>query len=481
MNDVRRMAHGMGGRLVGEGIAGERIPVVAHAGVAVLLVAYVFCVVHNEWGLFFNIVLGLTTLVASLLRLEFGLAIVPLGLLNPYRLGETGTNLIVSELLLLIVFSVWFVGALSFNKRLEFPRALLIPALLVVAASAVSIFSAAYRMPAVLQVVRYVEIMLILFIMVHQTVRSESNIRLIVGAILLGGLIASLVGIGQFLFGEEGTRGTGRVYGLLGGGYGCGVAVTVILALTTALSAGSKRLRLLAGITAPVAGLALLLSQTRTWIAALAVALFVLLIQTQSHLRRRILIVTGSIVGFIGMLIATDAFGLAQRNLFQAALGGAFRWQVSAGQRSMEDLSLLMRFGAWSHALGVFTQNPLFGIGVANLRFTSYLTGTLGSPLDPDAGFVDNQYIQFFAEAGLIAGIAWIVYLGAALVTGRRAVRLATGGPLGGVALGLSGAILVVALGSFFWVVTPSHELFSLLVLMIALLASVVRLLKPVE
>ncbi|MGB6034026.1 MAG: hypothetical protein WBH55_14465, partial [Bacteroidota bacterium] len=123
----------------------------------------------------------------------------------------------------------------------------------------------------------------------------------------------------------------------------------------------------------------------------------------------------------------------------------------------------------------------LFGIGVANLRFTSYLTGTLGSPLDPDAGFVDNQYIQFFAEAGLIAGIAWIVYLGAALVTGRRAVRLATGGPLGGVALGLSGAILVVALGSFFWVVTPSHELFSLLVLMIALLASVVRLLKPVE
>ncbi len=483
MNDMRRLALGSdeGGGMAGEVVLQDRMPVAAHIGVAVLLAAYGICVALHEWMLFFNIVVGATTLVASFVRLEFGLAIVPLGLMNPYRLAETATNLIVSEFLLLIVFSVWFVGALSFDRRWEFPRTLLIPALLVVTASAVSILSAVYRMSAILQVVRYVEIMLMLFIMVHQTVRTESTIRLIIGAIILGGLIASLIGIGQFLFGEEGTRGTGRVYGLLGGGYGCAVATTVVLALSTVLSPGNLRLRLLAGITAPVAALALLLSQTRTWIGALVIALFVLLIQTQPRLRRKLLILIGTLIAIIVLLVVTDAFGLAERNLFQVALGGAFRWQVSEGQRPMEDLSLLMRFGAWDDALGLFAQNPLFGIGIANLRYTSYLTGTLGSPLDPGAGYVDNQYIQFFAEAGLIAGIAWIVYLGVALVLGRRASRLAAGGPLSGIALGLSGMLVVFVVGSFFWVVTPSHELFSLMVLAIALIASIVRLLRPTE
>jgi O-antigen ligase len=158
-----------------------------------------------------------------------------------------------------------------------------------------------------------------------------------------------------------------------------------------------------------------------------------------------------------------------------AAILSAFRFGVRTGHYATEDMALLLRLNVWHHSMEVFFRNPLTGIGAGNLRFTGYIPFRLGPPR-PGAGYVDNQYIQMFVEAGIIAGIAWIVYIVRSVKIGIKSLLSAENTTLQPAAFGAYSGLLVFVIGGFFWVITPAHELFATMIVYIAMLISIQRI-----
>ncbi len=143
---------------------------------------------------------------------------------------------------------------------------------------------------------------------------------------------------------------------------------------------------------------------------------------------------------------------------------------------SVNDASLLLRLGAWGKAILLYIKNPILGIGVGNFRidYSSLKLTNAGDGI----GYVDNQYIQGFTEAGTIAGIAWIVFVFQVVRLGIKSVRLSVDSDLYVLALGFFGSLLLLVLGSFFWVITPVHDIFCLMILNVGLLFNILELAK---
>ncbi len=150
----------------------------------------------------------------------------------------------------------------------------------------------------------------------------------------------------------------------------------------------------------------------------------------------------------------------------------AFRFGTVPGEYSMEDLSLLMRLNAWRKGVEVFLGHPLLGIGVGNLRISDYFILRLGKP-EEGIGYVDNQYLQMFAEAGIVAGIAFVWYVLHVFRIGITSFRKSIGTSLNIPAIGYFGCLMICLIGSGFWVITVEHELFALMILYIVLLLNI--------
>jgi O-antigen ligase len=452
---------------------------IPRSGVIVVLCAVAAFLVFTALDvplLYFHILLGLVVLSTALVNFEAAFLFVPLALTNPYQLAQTGTNLIVSEYVLMIIFIAWFVRMMSVPQSVPFPREFLLPISLLLAASVASLGAAHYVGAGVLQVVRYIEVLVVLFLVVIQTCRDERQIRRVVLFLVIGGLAASLLGLWEFLYGTFKTGENRRIYGMHGGGYGAVIATTFLLAVGMLIFERGGVRRVLALITVPIAGVALILSQTRSWLGGLAVGLVVVVLQARKKSVGKLLAYTGLGLLFVFVLLQTDFFGLLKNDIVANVLANTFRLG-KPGQLSFEDLSLFMRFNVWYHAVVYFLQSPVLGVGMGNLRFSDMWTATLGPP-GLMAGYVDNQYLQVFAEAGILAGVCWILYLARAVRAGMNAISSTSGTPLFGAAFGLYASLLVYVIGSFFWVVTPHHEIFALMVIEIGLLVSIVRLQK---
>jgi O-antigen ligase len=357
------------------------------------------------------------------------------------------------------------------DQRLSYDWRFLGPALAIIAAAILSFTVARYPGEAVKQIVRYVEVLVVFFLIMTNAARDASRIKRLVLYLIIGGLLASTVGLIQFLTGTETAGVTRRVYGWHGGGYGAVVSSTVVLALVNLVFERDRAPRLWSAITLPVAGIVLILAQTRAWIGALILVLAILLSRVRKDIALRVLVAVVLLGAVAWLLIQTEAFGLVDQEVIEGAFKRSFRFVGSRKDAAVEDLSIFMRFNVWIAGVGYFLSNPLTGIGVGSLRIQDYFTARLGPP-EEGVGFVDNQYLQFFAEAGVVAGAAWLVYVFVGARLGWRVVRRTAGSSLYAAALGIWGSYLVYAIGSFFWVVTPHHELFAFMVLFTALLVN---------
>jgi O-antigen ligase len=290
-------------------------------------------------------------------------------------------------------------------------------------------------------------------------------------------LIASIIGLIQFI--EESYRYevVGRIFGWLGGSYGAVIGSTFMLCLAVLLYEQRLGLRLLSIITLPIVSLALILSQTRAWIGAVAIASFLMLFWTHRQLFIKAVIILGASIIFLFFVYQTDIANTVIKNQISYAFESAFRFD-SEGQRATTDVSLWMRLNVLNIAFNLFLQHPITGIGVGNLRFDEHIIGKLGAPA-VGVGFVDNQYIQFFTEAGFIAGIVFLLLVFRILKTGFTAVKFSKATPLYSSAFGLLAVLFVFLIGGFFWVVTSDHESFALMIMFIATQANIARLSTP--
>jgi O-antigen ligase len=449
-------------------------PPAAYAGVAAILLLYCASVAIEESELFFLVLLGAVVLAVGLVRFEAAFLFVPIALTNPVALRATGTNLILSEYILLIIFFLFVVRMQPGDRSYTFPRPLVAPTAWILAASLVSLAAARFVVPATLQFVRFVEVMVLLLFVITSSLRSAKAILRVVLFLMLGGTVAAVTGLSQFLAGISVTGESQRVYGLLGGGFGAVAAMTLLLS-AGALFFGKDRLtRVTALVAAPLAVAALVASQTRAWIGAFGIALVILFLTSGRSSRKVLVAVITGVAVMALIFFLTDGFGLLKKEIIDATIQNAFRFGPREGVRGVQDLSILMRFNLWLHAAREFAAHPVTGIGLGNLRFDDMLTAHIGPP-SPKAGYVDNQYVQMFVETGVVGGLAWILYVVRGVRLGFRSLRAARGTPLAGAAWGLFGCALVMIVGSFFWVVTPSHELFAILILILGLLSTILR------
>ncbi|MGD0037053.1 MAG: O-antigen ligase family protein [Bacteroidota bacterium] len=453
----------------------QKVPYTIYLGTFTILAFYLISVIF-QWEFFFFFSLFIViVLITALIKFEAALLFIPITLANPYVLEETGTKLNIAELVLLIIFVVWLCRILLLKERIVFPKKFLVTFLIIIATAILSLLVARDLEVGIKQIVRYIEILLLFFMLIITNFKSEKKIRQVFLFLIIGGLITSFVGISEFINNALELKQSTRVYGW-GSGYAAYVATTLIFAVCALEFKEQKALRTLALFTIPVAGLALLVSQTRTWMYALIVVFGILFLWRKPKVAGKIILVLGFVVGFIALLMATNFFGLIESDYFQGAVAGALRFGETKSDHSLKDASLFLRLGAWGKAVMLYINNPILGIGVGNFRI-DYFTLKLAKAGDK-IGYVDSQYIQGFTEAGTIAGIAWIVFVFQAVRLSIKSVRLSVNSNLYVLALGFFGSLLLLVVGSFFWVITPVHDLFCLMILDVGLLYNIVELTK---
>ncbi len=443
-----------------------------------ILGTYALSIIYNGTFYYFLTFFCLIVLVLALIRFDLALLFVPLTLTNPYTLTETGTNLHISELVLLIIFFVWLIRQAISGEAISIPKRFLIPSLMIIGAALLSLLAARFLVAGIQQVVRYIEIFILFFIIVLQNYKTEKSIRQLLLLLIIGGLIASLIGLGQFITGTLTKGVTRRIFGWHGGGYGALIASTILLSICSLFYKHDKVLKIWAIITIPFAGLALILSQTRAWIGALVVALAFMLLWTRRDVIKKIFLMLVLVIGIIVLVLQTQAFGLVDNLYLQAAIEKAFKFGFASGKLNSDQMSILMRLNVWRSAIVQYLHHPLTGIGVGNLRVVDYFSARLGNPTEGIGGYIDNQYIQFFAEAGTFAGVAWIMYIVYSLSLGLRNIRTTVGTNLFPPAMGFFLSLLIFVIGGFFWVITPQHELFALMSLYVGILYNLGELAK---
>ncbi len=448
--------------------------IVSYVFIVISVGLYLASVVLDLGVIFFLVSGGIFLFVVALWRLEIACLLIPLALANPISLKETDSNLIISEYVLLIIFGAFFLRILFFRNRYFFPRDLLIPSIGIIIISIISLGKAQYFQAGINPIIRYIEVFFVFSFLIVNVFTNDRSIRQAVFFTMIAGLIASLVGIGQYVTSNVIDGETKRVYGMLGPGYGAVVSSTLMLCVGILLYAKKNDAKLLALIITPIAGLALLVSQTRAWVGSFIIVLIIMLLIVNRKQLKKSLIVLLTIMAIVLLLLTTNFFGLIEENKLLTTIFSAFRFGKRVGEYSTDDISMLLRFSVWLHAFGIFLQNPLLGIGVGNLRFGSYFPPHLTAPRE-GVGYVDSQYIQFFVELGIVGGLVWLFYCFNSIKIGINALKLTKNTSLQAAAFGLFGSMLIFLIGGLFWTITPYHEFFAFLVLIISLLKCIER------
>jgi putative inorganic carbon (HCO3(-)) transporter len=246
----------------------------------------------------------------------------------------------------------------------------------------------------------------LIFFMVTQTVKDKSDAWWILGAVLLSGVLQATWSTVQVLNGSQivsdSTRATGSVIDPnIWAGY-------LILLIPLVVAVGlSFQQRWTLGVTCAafiVLAIALVASLSRSgWLGlAVATACLALLLRTD---RWKVLLLVG---GVGAALLAIGLYGP-----IAARLGPGSQGPVSM---------LLDRWNVWVDALVIFSQHPIFGVGVMNLVTFMPSNSIPGTEILRHA---HNIFLNMAAERGVIGLATFVVIVWVLFRSLWRAVPLA--------------------------------------------------------
>jgi O-antigen ligase len=157
---------------------------------------------------------------------------------------------------------------------------------------------------------------------------------------------------------------------------------------------------------------------------------------------------------YLGVLAAIVFLGLVhRRSLLVLVLALAVTWQTVLPETVVERITMTEspagelessaaeRVALWEHAVGLFKQNPIFGIGFGAFG----LTVPQGSLTD-----THNFYLRMLCEQGLIGIALFLIVLMAGFRSGWRLYRVGQSEFHKGIGLGFAASVIAVAVTNVF-------------------------------
>jgi O-antigen ligase len=248
--------------------------------------------------------------------------------------------------------------------------------------------------------------------------QTEDNTRIVLKVLMTSTIAVAIFGLWQALAGgysalydvlypvqEEISQiptWEGRITSFLEHYNGLAGYINLVMpfCLAFATSGSDPLLRTLSRWCLVLAGIALLLTQSRGGLIAFASILLInacLSARDRKTMMRRVAIV----------LIAC---------LVVAAAAGVFFQRLG----EIDDFTTVSRLAIWGGAFTVFVHSPVFGTGFGNLR--GLMGGLLNLP-DGWTGDAHNLYLELLAETGLIGFLAFGILIILALRTAVRQFR----------------------------------------------------------
>jgi O-antigen ligase len=426
------------------------------------LICYNLFVVMNIQYAFFALSIFISMCCLVFIKYDWMLLLLPLVLFNPYVFEELKIFNQISDYCLFPILLYVVLKQVIIRPPLIIPKNIMCGIIMLLVVSSLSLFWGVYIFHGLHELFRYSIILVFIFLIYVNDVHQPEQIRTILYAIVLGGIIASIIGVLQFSNASFTGTNTGRIFGWLGGAYGAAVGISLVVCMGIILNEGNIIIRSFMVLGAIILLVALLISQTRAWIVA---SIITLVFMTMISGKKQIVLLIISFLILIAFVFTIIQLGMIDSEMirnYQIAIDAAFRFGNIQGQRSIDDTSLYLRLNAWSEGVKLFLSHPITGIGLGDLRFDSYLTLKLTKP-GPGIGYIDNQYLNSFVETGVIGGVSWIYIIYSGLKLAYQNFYNSFGTRYQGIAYGILASEFILALGSFFWVITPHYELFTVL------------------
>jgi O-antigen ligase len=385
------------------------------------------------------------------------------------NVGEIpGFQLSLTTLALAGLYALW-----AFNRRGGAARRIrlraALPLIIYVAVSGASLLVAKSKSLGVYQLEMLTQTLL-LFVYVASTVRTRSEIRFLIGALLTGallesvlivamsttGLSPSFLGLKNHVDVQEFGR---RIGGTFGSPNGAAAYLCLMLPLAMGVLASSERgrLRLLAGACLPIGVVALLITESRGGWISFVISTAIMVVWA---VRRHLIPARTTAVAAIGAIAVLIGFWGPIHHRLTGNDNGA------AGSR----------FSLAREAEHVIAANPVLGVGLNNYGIV--LPSYVGPQFAGQWVYtVHNKYLLVWAEAGIGALAAFLWFL---LATVRRGWRCARRGDelFSPVAMGLTAGVVgqLVHMGVDIFQDRPQVEGLWLVAALLVSIEAVVRL-----
>jgi len=296
-----------------------------------------------------------------------------------------------------------------------------VPALAWLVASALSAVNAREVDLTVIQVGQMVKLLL-LYIVVANVIRDETDIKWLVWALSLGVLFQGLLGLyqeisggslGLSFLGEPRRLYYGRPLGTIGhpNGYGAYLSATMPLALAMLFMEGRTLRKVLVGVVLCVGALGLLFSLSRGGWLSFAVAFIMVLVFAIRRGRQNLHI---AYVGAGSILLVLLSLTLSQRDLVTARL---------TSEQSQE--SALSRITMAKGATAMIQDYPLLGVGANNYSLLMPEYDPFDFASQRRIVIVHNIYLLIAAETGLVGLAAFLWFLASLFAQARRLISRA--------------------------------------------------------
>jgi putative inorganic carbon (HCO3(-)) transporter len=413
-------------------------------------------------------VIVLVTLIEPLAGLALTLVVAPLAAYTNYMTGAVLRPLDVGQIMLALALGAWLLRGLA-HREIRLPLVpLLWPLLIFVGWAATSLLWAQSFEYAIPEVIKWVEVVLIMLVVVDA--RDRRSLGWVIAGVLASGALQAALGIWQF-----GLRGVGpetfKISGHLYRAYGsfeqpnpyagyigmiwpvaAGLLIGQVSNIKYQISRGCV-VSHLASRLLPLATCALLLvvalvfSWSRgAWMGALAAVVVM-----AAALPRRIWLGVSGVALAAAVLFSANAIG---------ALPGAVRARLTdfTQQAQVFDVrgvgindanyAVLERLAHWQAAGEMIRYHPWTGVGFSNYEpaYPQYALMNWPVPL----GHAHNYYLNVGAELGIPGLLAYLLLWGVILWQTLRVLRRGSGWQRG-LALGLLGA----------WAHLAAHNLFD--------------------